>query len=267
MSSTEVFKSHEPFMGNSYYVQVGNEHRFTQNNISFVLSECKHLYEDHRARYLKWKAPGKPERGLFIWLHGYENQIVGYIKSGDIKTAMMFGKMKNSDELPRLWLERWKEKPCLHNGVPNKNAMKLLIGLRKQTPKSYGVTKNGMIYEDKTTNALFQAGLVSGFVKKRTDKGEVRALRTNLVGHEVLCHWAARSKIFAGYLEAYRPKNWERDYAANLVLDAMDGTAKPEENPAPWYLSGSLRQAVMRPSAGPSVAVSAVISAARKVGP
>jgi len=234
-----------PFAGKNYCQPTGINHTFTQNNISFVLSEYMDIYADRRRQFLDWTLPNGKKSRLLINMPEHINTVVGYVKDGDVKTAKMFADMTSSDQLPGLWLERWKQKRCLHGGVPNKNAMKLLIGLRKETPKSYGVTRVGLIYEDRSVNSLFQAGLVSRFTKTFTTKDGVKhekvAMRTNPAGHEVLCHWAERSKVFAGYLEAYRPKDWERDYTANLVMDAMQ---KDRDQPLPPLLRAVMSAAV-----------------------
>lgn len=236
-----------PFGGSNYCVPTGGEHKFTQKGILFVLSKHRDLYSDRTRDFLDWTLPNGKKGRVLINNPAHTNTVVGYVKAGDIKTAKMFAGMTNNDQLSSLWLERWKQKRCLHGGVPNKNAMKLLVGLRKETPKSYGVTTAGLLYEDKSTHELFQAGLVSRFIKTFTGKHGIKvekvAMRTNLAGHEVLCHWAQRSKVFAGYLEAYRPKDWERDYTANLVLNTMQGMN--DQSGSPFYTEASLTQALM----------------------
>jgi hypothetical protein len=211
----------------------GKPTSFTDNNIEFVTEGVMFVDEGVSKMQLSWRKLGdKTFRKITIEMPIHRQAVITHIKQGDLGGAYMYAKAKSSDELPRLMIERWKQKPCMHGGVPNKNAMKLLTGLRKRVPTGYLVTKDGTIYRDKGAGGLVHARLVGrdGIVIRG-----VEGFRTTLAGYEVLSFWAERSKAFAPFLKAFCPENWERDHIANAVMDTMQGGKDTDMDLPPFF--------------------------------
>lgn len=215
------------------YKYDGKPTKFTDNNIEFITETVMLVDEGVKKMQLSWrKLGGKNFKKLIINETINRQAVITHIKQGDLGGARMYAKLGYSHELPRLRIERWKQKPCMHGGVPNKNAMKLLTGLRKRVSPGYLVTKDGTIYRDKHAGGLIEYGLIANdgiMIRGRN------GFRTTLAGYEVLSFWAERSKAFAPFFKAFCPENWERDHIANMVMDTMQGGNERDGFPSPWY--------------------------------
>lgn len=199
----------------------GKTSRLTENNIEFITEGVMFVDEGIKKMQLSWRKLDEDKvRKVTVEMPIHRQAVITCIKQGDLGGAYMYAKVRDSHELPRLRIERWKQKTCMHGGVPNKNAMKLLTGLRKRVPTGYLVTKDGTIYRDKNAGGLIEYGLIArdGIIIRG-----VEGFRTTLAGYEVLSFWAERSKAFAPFFRAFCPENWERDHIANMVMDTMQG--------------------------------------------
>jgi hypothetical protein len=199
----------------------GKPTSFTDNNIEFVTEGVMFFGDGVTKMQLSWRKLGdKTFRKLIIEMPIHRRVVIAHIKRGDLGWAYMYAKARSNEELPRLMIELWKGKPCMHVGVPNRNAMRLLTGLRKRIPPGYLVTKDGTGYPDKRIGGLVQAGLIShdGVMIRG-----VEGFRTNLLGYEVLTHWTDTRKAFAPFFKAFCPENWERDFKAKQVIDVLLG--------------------------------------------
>ncbi len=215
------------------YKYDGNRSKFTDNNIEFITEPVMLVDEGVSKMQLSWRKLGEDKvRKVIVEMSIHRQAVITCVKQGDLGGAYMYAKAKDHNELPRLRIERWKQKPCMHGGVPNKNAMRLLTGLRKRVSPGYLVTKDGTIYRDRNVGGLVEYGLLAndGVMIRG-----VNGLRTTLAGYEVLSFWAERSKAFAPFLKAFCPENWERDHIANMVMDTMQGGKEPDVDLPPFF--------------------------------
>ena len=217
----------------------------TRGDIAFYLQTVKRVGDGKQVTLISWGKRVHPIDGpvlgkpLVVEMSINIKIVIDEIVRGSIGDARMFAKQRDTYELPRLWVERWKSKPCMHVGVPNKNAMRLLTGLRKRIPPGYLVTKDGNGYPDKRIGGLVQAGLIGhdGVIMRG-----VEGFRTNLIGYEVLTHWADTRKAFTPFFKAFCPENWERDYKAKQVMDVLQ--SKNDQVRSPFYTVASIGQSL-----------------------
>lgn len=223
----------------------GSPNRIRRNGTLFDIHTVKRLGDGKQVNLIYWADAAMPIDGpilkgpMVVEMPINTNVVITEIVSGRIGDARMFAKQCDTRELPALWVERWKEKRCMHGGVPNKNAMKLLIGLRKRIPPGYLVTRDGTGYLDKKVGGLVTAGLV---VDDKIFVRGVSGYRTSLLGYEVLSHWANTRKDFAPFFKTFCPDKWERDYKANLVIETLQG--KNEQTRNPFYTAAGIGQAL-----------------------
>jgi hypothetical protein len=164
---------------------------------------------------------GDPKRSItvasYIWVH----RVVDLIKNkAPLRFIEAYASMISIPEHEKshddVLFEMWKSAPCMHSGMPNKQAQRLLVGLRKNIPKSWTQMKGGYsAYPDRSISDLYEAKLVEQTSKK--------GMMTSMKGYQVLRHWADTRGSFEPYLTAYLPKNWETDYKSRKVFEAMQG--------------------------------------------
>ena len=144
---------------------------------------------------------------------------IANLHSRDWDYVRVFAEAEDDAHFDALLLREWKAKRCLYRGLPNKPAEILLKGLRGPVihPLRYG--PEGRVVRDDTMSDLAFAKLVD-MHDPVPGKSRGRAT-TNLRGYEVMKHWADNISGFLPYLKAYLPKNWEKDYTANAVFEAM----------------------------------------------
>lgn len=170
---------------------------------------------------VEWEIPGKPRKSIEVHSYHWTYRVVDLLKKKrPMRVVRAFASMMPgyplSEEHNRVLLDMWKDSPCLYMGVPNKQAMRLLVGLRKHIPQSWIKMKGGhQAYPDRSIADLAEANLI-----ERTEKG---GFMTSPCGLDVLRHWATTRSSFEPYLLAYMPKDWEINYKARKVFEAMDG--------------------------------------------
>jgi hypothetical protein len=221
----------------------GKPSLITKQDIVFNYQTVKRLGDGQQVTLISWGKRVHPIDGpvfgkpLVVEMSINNKIVIDEIVRGSIGDARMFAKQKHAVELPDLWVERWKGKPCMHAGVPNKNAMRLLTGLRKRILPGYLVTKDGTGYPDRRIGGLAQAGLIGhdGVIIRG-----VEGFRTNLLGYEVLTHWADTRKAFTPFFKVFCPENWERDYKAKQVMDVLQGS---KDHPLPPLLRAAMSAA------------------------
>jgi hypothetical protein len=169
--------------------------------------------------------------------------VVRAIEKRDGAAVRVFKTMKTLDDAPGLWLQEWKAKRCLHRGVPNACAMLLLTGLRKPLRMGWLRTKEGQTYKGGNVSKLYWADLLRITHSKDGDRDKA-TYTTNYKGYEVLKHWASRSKLFDGYLQAFLPKDWEENELAISAFNAMHGKVpdvRSANAPSRYYTVGAAK--------------------------
>ena len=62
----------------------------------------------------------------------YLDSVISSLHRRNFERAAIFANSKSSDDIDAQWLRVWKNKRCLHLGLPNRAAMLLLTGLTKR---------------------------------------------------------------------------------------------------------------------------------------
>lgn len=172
---------------------------------------------------IEWGSGDAQNKTIIVKAYSWVHKVADLIKRKEpMRVIKAYASMEPgyplAGEHNKVLLDMWKASPCMHMGIPNKQAMRLLVGLRKHIPKGWVQLRGGHgAYPDKSIASLSEAFLV-----ERTPKG---GFMTNLRGLEVLRHWAETRGSFEPYLAAYLPKNWETEYVSRKVFDAMEGRA------------------------------------------
>ena len=170
---------------------------------------------------IEWGADDKPNKFIIVKSYSWVFKVADLIKRKEpMRVIKAYASMEPgfplAGEHNKALLDMWKASPCMHMGIPNKQAMRLLVGLRKHIPRGWVQMRSGYsAYPDGSLSKLSEAHLV-----ERTPKG---GFITNLRGLEVLRHWAETRGSFEPYLAAYLPKNWETEYKSRKVFDEMAG--------------------------------------------
>ncbi len=169
--------------------------------------------------------------------------VVRAIERRDGAAVRVFKQMKTIDDVPDLWLKEWKAKRCLNRGVPNACAMLLLTGLRRPLRMGWIRTKDGQAYRGGGVSKLYWADLLRISHSKDGNRDKA-TYTTNHKGYEVLKHWASRSKLFEGYLQAFLPKDWEENELAISAFNAMHGRTpdvRSANAPSRYYTVGATK--------------------------
>ena len=177
-------------------------------------------YSPHGLNVVEWGTEDAPKKSITVNSYIWTRKVVELIqRKSPMRFVRAYASMNSQDynqSHDETLFEMWKNSPCMHSGIPNKQAMRLLVGLRKNIPKGWVMMKGGnTAYPDRSVAQLVDATLV-----EQTDKG---GLVTTLQGYQVLRHWAETRGSFEPYLAAYLPKNWETEYTSRKVFDAMAG--------------------------------------------
>jgi len=177
-------------------------------------------YSPHGLNVVEWGTEDAPKKSITINSYVWTRKVVELIqRKSPMRFVRAYASMPPGEDHglshDEILFEMWKNSPCMHSGMPNKQAMRLLVGLRKHIPRGWVMMKGGnTAYPDRSIAQLAEACLV-----EQTGKG----LMTGLKGYEVLKHWAETRGSFEPYLAAYLPKNWETEYKSRLVFQAMAG--------------------------------------------
>lgn len=170
----------------------------------------------------------------------FSGRLVKALQDGNGKVIRAIKNMGGEDRFYDLLLEEWKKGRCLFQGVPNKTAMFLLSGLRREVPAPLVATKDGTAYRG---GAMIQSIREASLMDLRGTFKRKHVYATNLRGYEVLKTWAERSPVFNGYLKAFLPEDWEQTTKARIALRAMhEGANAPDHYRNPlsrYYTEGS----------------------------
>jgi hypothetical protein len=160
---------------------------------------------------------GKQET-IFCRYPVFSSRLVKALQDGNGKVVRAIKNMGDRGEFQDLLLEEWKRGRCLFEGVPNKTAMFLLSGLRREVPAPVVATRDGTAYKG---GAVIQSIREASLMDLRATLKRKHVYATNLRGYEVLKAWAERNPVFDGYLNAFLPKDWEQTTKAKAALKAM----------------------------------------------
>lgn len=176
-------------------------------------------YSPHGLNVVEWGTEDAPKKSITVNSYVWTRKVVELIqRKSPMRFVRAYASMPPGEDCgishDKILFEMWKNSPCMHSGIPNKQAMRLLVGLRKHIPTGWVMMKGGnTAYPDRSVSQLAEACLVEG-------KG---GLMTSLQGYQVLRHWAETRGSFEPYLAAYLPKNWEVEYKSRKVFQAMAG--------------------------------------------
>jgi hypothetical protein len=207
--------------------------------------QVSHSYQDGLGILIESHDSKTGAQDRFFIQHPYMlERVVRAVENREADAVRVFKAMKDFEDLPGLWLEEWKRKRCLHLGLPNNAAMKLLMGLKKPLRLGLVARKDGAFYRGGIVLKLHQAGLLR--LRTVTNGG---VYRTNLSGYEVLRHWAEKNKVFAPFLQAFLPEDWEENERLAVALEAMHGKRPDESADAPkrfGFITPAMKKLGMR---------------------